>query len=177
MRMAKASKKDLEMAAELVRAFESLSNRWAPVLPDGLQPQLSSEDDKTKIKTFDSDNDKQCGQALRHLIDIVNRGSLMKVVWGTLVLLDPANRCVDPNDDCIEHHPDAKAGLKAKDPQPLAEYHEDMGPVLWWRFPIEEPPYVGSPLYTDWPGAHTHFTTIIVPDEPLPQPASGEVEQ
>lgn len=31
------------------------------------------------------------------------------------------------------------------DPRPIAEYHEDMGAVLWWKFPIEEPPYVGSP--------------------------------
>jgi hypothetical protein len=30
-------------------------------------------------------------------------------------------------------------------PLPRAEYHEDMGPVLWWKFPVEEPPYVGSP--------------------------------
>src|SRR5436305_1074712 len=59
----------------------------------------------------------------------------------------------------------------------IAEYHEDMGDVLWWKFPIEEPPYVGSPLvlgYTvevvirthgheethqvligGWPGYHT----------------------
>jgi hypothetical protein len=29
--------------------------------------------------------------------------------------------------------------------RPISEYHEDMGPVLWWRFPIEEPPYVGTP--------------------------------
>lgn len=29
--------------------------------------------------------------------------------------------------------------------RPIAEYHEDMGPVLWWTFPIEEPPYVGTP--------------------------------
>jgi hypothetical protein len=30
--------------------------------------------------------------------------------------------------------------------RPLSEWHEDMGPKLWWRFPIEEPPYCGSPL-------------------------------
>ena len=29
--------------------------------------------------------------------------------------------------------------------RPIDEYHEDMGTVLWWKFPIEEPPYVGSP--------------------------------
>jgi hypothetical protein len=26
------------------------------------------------------------------------------------------------------------------------EWHEDMGTVLWWKWPIEEPPYVGTPL-------------------------------
>lgn len=27
-----------------------------------------------------------------------------------------------------------------------SEWHEDHGTVLWWRFPICEPPYVGTPL-------------------------------
>lgn len=70
----------------------------------------------------------------------------------------------------------------------LEEWHEDDGNVLWWRFPIEEPPYVGSPLdcghtvevhvgdagravhrfqVGGWPGYHTHWTRI-------PQPASPE---
>lgn len=30
-------------------------------------------------------------------------------------------------------------------PRPLDEYHEDMGNVLWWKFPIMEAPYVGGP--------------------------------
>ena len=30
--------------------------------------------------------------------------------------------------------------------RPYAEWHEDHGSVLWWTFPVEEPPYVGSPL-------------------------------
>lgn len=82
--------------------------------------------------------------------------------------------------------------------RPLAEWHEDMGPKLWWKFPIEEAPYVGSPLdcgfevaiqtevtaatvmrpnipvvehlrhihVGGWPGYHTHFTDIVVPEEP-----------
>jgi len=72
--------------------------------------------------------------------------------------------------------------------RPLSEYHEEMGPVLWWTFPITEPPYVGSPLdagtpveitirdsvrnytYTQhfggWPGYHTHWTPLPpAPDE------------
>jgi hypothetical protein len=73
-------------------------------------------------------------------------------------------------------------------PRPIWEYREDMGDVLWWKFPIDEPPYVGSPLdlgetieieirdltHTStlrrtvggWPGHHTHFTPIPIPDEP-----------
>lgn len=71
-------------------------------------------------------------------------------------------------------------------PRPIAEYHEDMGPVLWWKFPIEEPPYVGSfgslgytveaelvlrkdrkqhkrevrMMVGGWPGYHTHWTPL-----------------
>lgn len=48
-------------------------------------------------------------------------------------------------------------------PRPTAEYHEDMGPVLWWRLPIVEPPWVGTPNdIGGWPDYHTHWT-------PLPQ--------
>ena len=72
--------------------------------------------------------------------------------------------------------------------KPLSEWHEDIGPVLWWKFPINEPPYIGSPLdigravevtirdsvrdykYTEnvggWPGYHTHWTPL--PSLPSP---------
>lgn len=51
-------------------------------------------------------------------------------------------------------------------PKQIDEWHEDYGDVLWWTFPIEEPPYVGSPLADDWPGYHTHWTDIIEPKNP-----------
>ena len=50
--------------------------------------------------------------------------------------------------------------------RPLDDWHEDRGPVLWWVFPIEEPPYCGTPLDTDWPGWHTHWTPLQVPQYP-----------
>jgi hypothetical protein len=56
---------------------------------------------------------------------------------------------------------------------PGEQWHEDDGFCLWWLFPIEEPPYSGSPLCDDWPGYHTHFTRISIP---LPQ-AGGEAEK
>ncbi|WP_211296433.1 hypothetical protein [Paenibacillus donghaensis] len=51
----------------------------------------------------------------------------------------------------------------------IDEWHEDIGPVLWWTFPIEEPPYCGSPLDVDWPGYHTHWTPLIIPAAPAPK--------
>lgn len=75
--------------------------------------------------------------------------------------------------------------MKAK---PLDEWHDGIGPVLWWKFPVTEPPYVGTPLdigepaeitirdsvrlytYTQyfggWPGYHTHWTPL--PEIPEP---------
>ena len=69
--------------------------------------------------------------------------------------------------------------------RPADEWHEDIGPALWWVFPIAEPPYVGTPndlghtvkvtiesvdglreMYHQvgkWPGYHTHWTPIRMP--------------
>lgn len=70
----------------------------------------------------------------------------------------------------------------------LDRWHEDDGPVLWWKLPITEPPYVGTPLdmpdtiyvavYVGkdnyqypiqvgggWPGYHTHWTPYEEPED------------
>jgi hypothetical protein len=31
-------------------------------------------------------------------------------------------------------------------PRPFCDWHEDHGDVLWWRIPISEAPYLGSPV-------------------------------
>jgi hypothetical protein len=31
-------------------------------------------------------------------------------------------------------------------PRPFCDWHEDQGDVLWWRIPISEAPYCGSPI-------------------------------
>jgi hypothetical protein len=50
---------------------------------------------------------------------------------------------------------------------PLDEYHEDMGPVTWWSFPIREASWIGSPNDSDWPEYHTHFTPHPrIPEDP-----------
>ena len=56
--------------------------------------------------------------------------------------------------------------------RPLELWNDDDGVVLWWVFPIQEPPYVGSPLDSEWPGYCTHWTPLppfpLDPDGVLP---------
>jgi hypothetical protein len=56
--------------------------------------------------------------------------------------------------------------------KPFESWSDDDGVVLWWVFPIQEPPYVGSPLDSEWPGYHTHWTPLplfpLDPDGVLP---------
>ena len=52
----------------------------------------------------------------------------------------------------------ASALRAAPEARPLDEWHEDMGAVTWWRFPVEEAAWIGTPLDSDWPGYHTHWT-------------------
>lgn len=95
MKMAKASEADLKMAMELTSALESLM-RYGHMPCDG------EHDDPAD---FDIDSPQDCQRALQALMDIAERGSLMRVVWGMVVLLDPANELVDPHCDVLEHHP------------------------------------------------------------------------
>lgn len=49
-------------------------------------------------------------------------------------------------------------------PRPREEWDYEDGDVLWWKIPVEEPPYVGTPDSSDWPGYHTHWTPFSVPE-------------
>ncbi len=54
--------------------------------------------------------------------------------------------------------------------RPREEWHEGYGDCLFWRLPITEAPYCGSPLDTVWEERNydnyfTHFTRLIQPIE------------
>lgn len=49
-------------------------------------------------------------------------------------------------------------------------WDEDLGDCLWWNFPVEEPPYCGTPLDDDFPKYKTHFTELHIPDEVEEEP-------
>ena len=74
---------------------------------------------------------------------------------------DTLERCDQP-----DHIGDTNKMIADNAPRPLDGWGEDYGDCLWWAFPIEEPPYCGTPLDCDWPGYHTHFTRFTCPEEP-----------
>lgn len=164
MKLAKASPADLEMAMELCAALEALTCRWDPSVPE----KIARLKDREETERYDRHNAEQNARVMEYLRSLVGGASLMRVVYGCTVMLDPANRCVDPDADTIEHHPDILELAAAKALQPIDQYHEDIGDVLWWALPIEEPPWCGSPLDNDWPGYHTHWSPLVIPTLPEP---------
>lgn len=161
MKVAKASESDLEMAMEMTNALDDLTRRWGASVPEKVQ---RADDGESEL--FDRDNSEQCSRVLGYLLDLADRASLTRVVFGCAVMLDPRNKCVDPKADTIEHHPDVEVALSAKTAKPLCEWHEDMGDVLWWAFPVTESPWCGQPRDSNWPNRHTHWTPLLVPNAP-----------
>mgnify|MGYP001312241983 CR=1 FL=1 len=48
----------------------------------------------------------------------------------------------------------------------LEEWHEDYGDAPWWKFPIAESPYCGTPLDCSWTDGYTHWTPLVEPEPP-----------
>lgn len=102
MKMARASEADLRMAMDLSSALDQLGQQFVPCMPQAIAKLVTGEE----CEHFDSDDDAQCGRAMRYLLEIAARGSLGRVIFGMAVLLDPTNRMVDSAADTLEHHPD-----------------------------------------------------------------------
>ncbi len=102
MKMAKAGKADLNMAMELCAALDVLTQRWSATVPE----QIARPGGGDEVEYFDRDDSEQLRRVMEYLLDLAGRASLMRVVGGCAVMLDPSNRCVDPDEDTIEHHPD-----------------------------------------------------------------------
>lgn len=115
--MAKASQADMEMAMKLCSALEALDRRF---FPEGAEGDNDPED-------FDRYDDEHCGMALRHVLDILERGSIGRVIWGMYVLLDPANKVVDPDADTLEPHPEIEAAERYRGLLLWTLYHHQGG--------------------------------------------------
>ena len=111
MKMAKASEADMKMAIELCTALEDLTGRWGATMPNAIQQPEGRSDSEY----FDPDDSEQCKRVVAYLRELVGGASLMRVVWGMTVLLDPRNTMVDPTIDTLEHHPDTDAAKQDRD--------------------------------------------------------------
>lgn len=96
MKMAKASEADLEAAIKIASALEAIDR--------GLMPEGFDTDDGER-EDFDIDSGRDCRNVIRHILDLMDNGSIGRVVWGMAVILDPANEVIDPDASAIEHHP------------------------------------------------------------------------
>jgi len=122
MKMAKASNADLDMAMDLTSALESLSQRWGPTFPQEVAKIEAGED----AESFCNTDPEHCVRAMDHILELLGRGSLMRVVYNAVVMLDPRNKMVDPDRDTLEHHPDRDRG------------------VAQWSAPSQKSPEVGE---------------------------------
>lgn len=167
MKMAKASAADLSMAMDLCGALDALAG-WPAFVPEPVH-RLEGEDD---AEPFDRHNREQCVRVLGHLLDLAGRASLMRVVWGCAVVLDPRNQCVDPDADTIEHHPDTKRAKDCMVLRPLDQWLPENGSVLWWPPANDQAPWVGCAGDAARPSTHSLWTPILVPTFPSPGDAS-----
>jgi hypothetical protein len=106
MKMAKASEADLNMAMTLANYLDAISR--------GQMPDDLSEDEES-IEWLDERDSDQFAKLLDGLRRLLNQGSIARVIWGMAVVCDPANKCLDPDADTIEHHPDLIKAAEQRD--------------------------------------------------------------
>jgi hypothetical protein len=114
MKMARASETDLELAQQTARLIEEIEK--------GYMPQDIGDDDEY----FDIDDPEQCQAVMRHLLEINEPGSIGRVTFGMLALLDRNSTLLDPDADTLEPHPSILA-MQAKltrQTRLLREFHE-----------------------------------------------------
>jgi hypothetical protein len=97
---------------------------------------------------------------------------LRAYIWAAMEVMERHNDradIVETGKEKIETLLAAEEVVKKQIPQPIEEWGEDDHDCLWWKFPIEEPPYCGNPLDSEWEGNkygdyYTHFTRLTVPE-------------
>jgi len=100
MKMAKASPEDLDMAMDLANVLDDIERGFFPT-------KLQSDEDaeSERVEWIDTADRQQYERLFFGLKSLLNKGSISRVIWGMAVVCDPANECIDPDADTIEHHP------------------------------------------------------------------------
>jgi hypothetical protein len=95
MKMAKASKADIDAAIELCH-FLDMIRGGCPAADAVEEFELKGYEDL--VERGDACDDE-------FVLRAHERGGLFRIVWGMQVLLDPANEMVDPDLPHLAHHP------------------------------------------------------------------------
>ena len=90
MQMAKSSPEDIDAAMDLANALESMARGYL---------------DDEECTPLDQDDGESCRQAIARLLELHDRGSLLRVVWGMATILNPENAIVDPDASVLQLHP------------------------------------------------------------------------
>lgn len=95
--MAKASARDIDMAMDLIGVLDDIER--------GYFPHRFSDPDVEISEWLDFTNREQYGRLIDNLCLLLRRGSIGRVIMGMAVVCDPKNECINPDADCIDHHP------------------------------------------------------------------------
>ena len=100
MKIAKASEADIDMAMDLANVLDDIERGFFPT-------KLQSDEDleNEEVEWIDTKDRQQYERLIFGLQHLLKKGSLFRVIWGMAVVCDPANQCIDPDADTIEHHP------------------------------------------------------------------------
>lgn len=101
MKMAKASDADIEMAMTVANILDDIDRGYFP-------SKLAADEDSEETEWIDTNDREQYARLIEGLREVLSQGSIFLVVWGMAVVCDPINECIDPDADCIEHHPKRK---------------------------------------------------------------------
>lgn len=92
---ARASEEDLKCADQIAYTMEAIERGH---LPDEICQVEPGE-------AFNVEDPLQCQRVVRHLLDVVSKGSIGRAVMGMRQLFDPRSEVLAPDSDVLELHP------------------------------------------------------------------------
>ncbi len=104
MKVARADAKDLDAAMQLLGLLDTVSGGYYP---------SDTDNDEDGPLRFNSEDAAHLAQFWKRLDACINAapGFQGRVIFGAVTLLDPRNKVIDPETDCLELHPTLKAAL------------------------------------------------------------------
>lgn len=107
MKVAKATREDLDLADELCSALEAITATWGRVMPSAIAKPVEGEDSEA----FDLDDEEQCKRLAEYFVELGRKASLFRVAAGMEALLHPENAIVDPDQNVLALHPRIAAAM------------------------------------------------------------------